>query len=216
MNYEKSIYFCDKAQEQYFLFQIVNFGKDCEHLKFIFTSHKDATSITYTESADSFEGKDIITQHAEITYHSDGSILHKFPKHNNSSGPFYVNPFGTGIRKLSLKKIRDWIPVINYKISDYSLCRKKKVKFPVMIPQNEVIFDGSPFECIIYLGHMDYANPPNDNPTEMLFRLNNVAKNLDLIIWLFKTAFCGQKHRIPNTTIDIVARNVIQVVEKKV
>lgn len=214
MNYEKSIYFRDIANMEYFLFQIVNYGKDTEHLKFVFNSQKDSTGITYTESDTSFEKSDIVGRYSEITYHNDGTILLKFPKGNNQNNNLYVNPFGQGIRKLPLQEIRDWIPIINYKIADYSLCRKIESKFPIFVPLHEKIFDGSPFECIIYLGHMAYTNPPNDGPTEIIFRLNDVAENTDLIIWFFKSKFGGQIHRIPNTNIDVIVNNVIRVVEK--
>ena len=215
MNYEKSIYFRDIENLEYFLFQIINVGKGSEHLKFVFNSKKDSTAITYTASDTSFEESDIIGRHGEITYKNDGTILLKFPRGKHQNNNLYVNPFGNGISKLPLKKIRDWIPIINYKIADYSLCKKKESKFPIYIPTHEKIFDGTPFECIIYLGHMAYANPPNNGMNEMIFRLNDVAEKIDLIVWFFKSDFRGQVHRIPNTDIDVIVKNVINVVEKK-
>ena len=214
MNYEKSIYFQDRKNNEYFLFQIINFGKDQEHLKFVFNSPRDATGITYTESESSFDSSDIVGRYSEITYHNDGSILFKFPKGNNQQIITHVNPFGEGIRKLPLNRIEGWLPIINYKIADYSLCRKIESKFPIVVPFHDKVFDCTPFECIIYLGHMKYVNPPNNCPTEMIFRLNNVAENIDLVIWFFKSGFRGQVRRIPNTTIDVVVKNVIQIVEK--
>ena len=214
MNYEKSIYFRDIENNEHFLFQIINYGKDTEHLKFVFNSPKDSTAITYTESDTSFEKSDIIGRNGEITYHNDGTILFKFPKGNNQNNNPYINPFGNGISKLPLQEIRDWIPIISYKIADYSLCKKTESKFPVFVPTHEKIFNGTPFKCIIYLGHMAYANPPNNGPIEMIFRLNDVAENIDLIIWFFKSNFRGQIHRIPNTDIDVAFKNVINVVEK--
>lgn len=215
MNYEKSIYFRDIEKLEYFLFQIINFGKDTEHLKFVFNSKKDSTAITYTESDTSFEKSDIIGRHGEITYHNDGTILFKFPRGNNQNNNLYVNPFGKGISKLPLKEIRDWIPIVSYKIADYSICKKKESKFPIYIPAHEKIFDGTPFECIIYLGHMNYANPPNNGMNEIIFRLNDVAEKIDLIVWFFKSDFRGQVHRIPNTDKDVIVKNIINVVEKK-
>jgi hypothetical protein len=151
MNYEKSIYFRDIKNLEYFLFQIINFGNNTEHLKFVFNSKKDSTAITYTESDTSFEKSDIISRHAEITYHNDGTILFKFSGRNNQKNNLYKNPFGEGIRKLPLKEIKDWIPIISYKISDYSLCKKRESKYPIYVPCHERLFDGTPFECIIYL-----------------------------------------------------------------
>ena len=215
MKYEKSIYFRDIKNLEYFLFQIINFGNDTEHLKFVFNSKKDFTAITYTESDTSFEKSDIIGRHAEITYHNDGTMLFKFPGGNNQTNNLYVNPFGNGIRRHPLYEIREWIPIISYKIADYSLCKKKESKFPIFIPSHKNIFDGTPFECIIYLGHMAYANPPNNSLNEMIFRLNDVADKIDLSIWFFKSDFRGQVHRIPNTDTDVIIKNVINVVEKK-
>lgn len=129
MNYEKSIYFRDIENLEYFLFQIINFGKDTEHLKFVFNSKKDSTAITYTESDTSFEKSDIIGRHGEVTYHNDGTILFKFPRGNNQNNNLYKNPFGKGISKLPLKEIRDWIPIVSYKIADYSICKKKNRNF---------------------------------------------------------------------------------------
>ena len=198
-----------------FLFQIINFGNDTENLKFVFNSKKDFTAITYTESDTAFEKSDIISRHGEITYHNDGTILFKFPGGNNQNNNLYVNPLGKGISKVPLKKIRDWIPIISYKIADYTLCKKKQSKFPIYIPIHKKLFDGTPFECIIYLGHMAYANPPNNEMNEMIFRLNDVAEKIDLIVWFFKSDFRGQVHRIPNSDIDVIVKNAINVVERK-
>ena len=202
---EKSIYFRDIKNSEYFLFQIINFGKDTEHLKFIFTSKKDSAGIAYTESDTTFEKSDIIGRHGEITYHNDGIILFKFPGGNNQKNNLYKNPFGEGIRKLPLKEIREFIPIISYKIADYSLCRKKESKSPIYVPSHRRIFDGTPFECILYLGHMSYANPP----------INDVADKIDLIVWFFKSDFRGQVRQIPNTKIKVTIKNVINVVEKR-
>ena len=215
MNYEKSIYFRDIKNSEYFLFQIINFGKDTEHIKFIFTSKKDSAGITYTESETSFEKSDIIGRHGEITYHNDGTILFKFPGGNNQKSNLYKNPFGEGIRKLPLKEIREWIPIISYKIADYSLCKKMEPTAPIYVPPNNRIFDGTPFECIIYLGHMVYASPQNNGMYEMIFRLHNVADKIDLIIWFFKSNFQGEVRRIPNTDTSVISKNVINVVEKR-
>lgn len=40
----------------HFLFQIINYGKDTEHLKFVFNSQKDSTAIAYIESDTSLIG----------------------------------------------------------------------------------------------------------------------------------------------------------------
>ena len=215
MNNEKSIYFRDIKNSEYFLFQVINFGKNIEHLKFIFTSKKDSAGITYTESDTTFEKSDIIGRHGEITYHNDGTIMFKFPGGNNQKNNLYKNPFGKEIRKLPLKEIKEFIPIIRYRVADYSLCRKKESKSPIYVPSHEKIFDGTPFECILYLGHMAYANPPNNGMNEMIFRLNDVADKIDLIVWFFKSDFRGQVHQIPNTNIKVTMKNVINVVEKK-
>lgn len=50
---------------------------------------------------------------------------------------------------------------------------------------------------------------------EIIFRLNDVADKIDLIVWFFKSDFRGQVHRIPNTEIDVIVKNVINIVERK-
>ena len=51
------------------------------------------------------------------------------------------------------------------------------------------IYLGDPFICTLSLHHMAYADPPNKQPTEMIYRINDVASNIDLILWFYKTDY---------------------------
>ena len=57
---------------------------------------------------------------------------------------------------------------------------------------NPVIFNSDPFVCTLFLGHMAYASPANNQPTEMIHRINDIAHKTDLILWFYKTAYQGR------------------------
>ena len=85
-----------------------------------------------------------------------------------------------------------------------------------MLPANDLIFNGNSFECVLWLGNMAYANPPNNNSDEVIFRINDVAENIDLILWIYKSSYCGKKIALPFENKVVFSRgNIIQIVEKK-
>ncbi len=85
---------------------------------------------------------------------------------------------------------------------------------PDFLIENNSIFNGDPFVCVIYLGHMKYALPPNNGTNKEVFRINNIAKNLDMALWFYKTSCSRRKKIIEGTDISTVVNgNVIEIVE---
>lgn len=214
--FDSSIFFLDNKGDRRFLFRVINFGKDTDELKFMFIPTDTATGFTYFESSDAFAESDIIGFYAEITYHNDGSLLHKFPPYRKGDKTRYKNPAGPGKRRTPLPELREWEPIVRYTIVDSTLCRTIDVKDGLVLPHNPIIFNGDPFVCIIHLGHMAYANPPNNHPTEMIYRMSDVATNVDLILWVYKTTYRGRLMRIGRSNHTVFSRgNLIEAVEKR-
>lgn len=213
--FDRSIFFLDNKGDRRFLFRVINFGKDTDELKLIFIPTNTASGFAYVESEDAFAESDIIGLYAEITYHNDGSLLHKFPAYRKGDKTRYKNPAGPGRRRTPIPELREWEPIVRYTVVDYTLCRMIDPEDSLALPYNPMIFNGDPFVCIIHLGHMAYANPPNNQPTEMIYRMNDVASNVDLILWLYKTSYRGRLMRIGKSSHSVFSRgNVIEVVEK--
>ncbi len=207
----KSIYFKDKNSKKYFLFQVVNFGNNND-LKFIFNVKKQGTGIVHSPNGSLTSKEDTIKPYAEISYHNDGYIHFKLPKYREGDQDNYRDR----IKKTPLNQIEKFTPIIKYTVVDYEICKKSQSSNSIFLPENELIFNGESFECIIWLGNLKYANPPNKEPSEMIFRINDVAKNIDLIVWVFKSSHLGRNLTIPNTNITVFNRgNIIQIVEKK-
>lgn len=207
----QSIYFIDAKGKEYFLFQVVNFGKKDE-LKFTFNAKKQGTGIIHSPDDSFTTKKDVIKPFVEISYHSDGYIHYKLPRYKKEDRDIYR----CRIKKIPLIQIGDWNPIIKYTVANYGLCKKPQSSSRVLLPKNNLIFNGEPFECIIWLGNLQYANPPNDNLSEIIYRINNVAMNIDLIVWIIKSSYRGKILTIPKTNITIFNEsNIIQIVEKK-
>jgi len=211
MKRNKSLYFKNTDGKEYFLFQVVNYGKTDE-LKFTFNVKNESTGIVHSPDGSLTSKEDTIKPYAEVTYHNDGHIHFKLPKYKEDD----KNDYRDRIKKAPLNEIGDWAPIIKYTVADYDICKKSKSSNSIFLPENNLIFNGEPFECIIWLGNLKYANPPNNEPSEMIFRINDVAKNIDLIIWIYKSSYQGRTLTIPNTNITVFNRgNIIQIVEKK-
>jgi hypothetical protein len=209
-----SMYFRDASKEELFLFQVINYGVETDELKFSF-NHPDAgTGIVYTESETGFSDSDIIKLHAEITYHSDGSVLQKLPKYNERDSTVYKNPFGTGSRRAPLNQIREWTPIVRYWVVDYRICRKAVSSNSLLLPSNIYIFNGDPFGCMLYLGHNSNPTPTTKNPAEIIYRLDNVASDIDLLVQIGKSTYGGRMIQLPNTGIQVWAtHNVVEILE---
>lgn len=197
------------------MFRVINYGKDTDELKFIFIPAGMSSGFTYTEHEDIFTKADIVGLYAEITYHNDGLLLHKFPSAQKNEKPQYKNPSGLGNRRTPISKVRAWEPFAQYTIVDYSACKIIVAENAVIVPNNATIFNGAPFICTLFLGHMTYADPPNNQLTEMIYRINDVASSVDLILWFYKTDYQGRLMQINNTNLVIETKNnLVNIIEK--
>jgi len=207
----QSVYFQDIQGKKYFLFQVVNFGRNDE-LKFSFNVKKQGTRIVHSPDGSLTSENDTIRSYAEISYHNDGYMHYKLPKAKKGD----KDDYRSRIKKIPLNQINEWEPVIKYTVVDYDICKKSKSSNSVLIPENDSLFNREPFECVIYLGNLRYANPPNNLPSEIIYRINDVAKNVDLIAWIYKSSYHGKYITIPNTTITVFNKgNIVQIVEKR-
>jgi hypothetical protein len=208
MKISKSIYFKDTQGKKYFLFQVVNYGKK-DDLKFIFNAKDQGTGIIYSPDGSFTSKQDVIRPYTEITYHNDGNLQDKLQTNS---------PYKEGddrIKKAPLNQIDDWEPIIKYNVVDYSLCRKKEPSDVIFLPENNEIFNGDPFECIFCLIHMKYMTPSTDETDDIIFRINDVAKNIDLLLFIRKSSYRGKLITIPNTNITVLNKgNVVTKVER--
>jgi hypothetical protein len=208
-----SIYFLDTSKVHYFLLQVINIGKEGDTLKFVFNSPSSASEVVYTQSRAEFGTGDFVRPYAEVTYHNDGTVLYKFPKHNNRTETIYKNPHGKGKRRVPIDEIGVWEPIIRGTVVQYGLCRRDPSEDMVMIPENPMIFNGSPFQFVVFLGNLRYANPPNDKATEMLYRINDVARKIDLLVWLYKTDYRGTWLKVGKSDV-FMDDNLFEIVER--
>jgi hypothetical protein len=210
--FHKSIYFEDKNSNKLFLFQLVNLGKTTDELKFTFNYPKAGTGIVYSETSSFTDPTGIQGLSGEITYHSDGAFLHKFPNQTAEGSPMYKNPFGIGKRRTPLPKLKEWEPILVYTVVDYGICRKPFLEDGFLVPHNPYLFAGEPFACIIGLGNSSNTLPNFDPTKEVVARIKDVGNDIDLVLNFTKTNYKGQEIRIPNTDIRIWStHNIIQV-----
>jgi len=94
-------------------------------------------------------------QRAEISYHKDGSFLHKTM---DGSKPEHSNPYGQGIRWTSTSSIQDFQPVINIAIRRMEIYNKSslipilKSKEKAYICENDDLFETSgTYIVILYI-----------------------------------------------------------------
>ncbi len=209
-----SVYFHDADSQEYFLFQILNFGKDEDELKFIFNHSRSGTGGLYFESNDEFTGSELVRLQPEVTYHNDGTLHWKLPSYSNRTTREYKNPRDGRYRRSPLGDIQRWSPIIRYTVVNYSLCKKPSPTNPIFLPQNSTLFSGTPFECMIFLGNK--ANPtPIAKPTECVHRVG-IANNIDLLVCIYKSKYKGRKIRIGNTNHSVFTKhNVVEIVEWK-
>lgn len=210
----ESIYFRDHQGEERFLFQVVNIGGNEEDdLKFTFNDKSMGTGVSYQESRGRLGQDDLVRMQPEISYHSDGSLLQKMVGESKSIPTVYRNPHGQGFRRTALNEVGFWEPFLEYKIVDYNLCMKSSASNPVVLPDNPHIFDGSPFECIFYLG--DKSNGPlKYSQRVMSERREDIADSVDLLIVIRNTDFRGRHIQIGNSGNWVWStNNVIDIIE---
>lgn len=212
MKIKKNIAFLSPDGSSRLLFRVLNIGKQFDELKFQFIESDHLSAVTYSEDKNYHLKSDILSAYAEISYHNDGTLLHKFPKPFGESEIKYVNPYGIGKRRKPLCDITEWESVIRLTIEKYSLCNI--IDKPDYLVKNQSIFNGDPFVCVIYLGNMKYSLPPNNGNNEVVFRINNITKNLDIALWFYKTSYSEHKKIVEGTNISTVGKgNLIEIVE---
>lgn len=214
--FDYSVFFFDCDNNRRFLFRVINYGKEADELKFIFIPTGLGLGFTYFENLDTFTESDLVGQYAEVTYHKDGTLLHKFQSDKRGGESRYKNPAGTGRRRTPISQLREWEPFVRYTIVDCSSLKVIKSDRAFSIPHDSTIFNGDPFICTLFLGHKIYACPPNNSPTEMIYRINDVARNVDLILWFYKSDYQGRLMQVGKSDLTIHLRaNIIEVVEKR-
>lgn len=219
VKYKKSILFSDNSNE-YFLFQIVNIGKESEDdFKFIFNNPDDGTSNIYMDDGLKFDKETVVSNYTELTYHPDGTILYKFPKYPIKSRK-HINPESTGYRRTPLTKIKNWESLFIYKVYDYNLCIVKQ-KFGTeedyIIKDFEVINKGLPFYAIVSIT-TDIFVPPKlyNSNLEKNIIIINIGQNLNLWIALTLAMENGYGIEMEGWRKNIYSKNnKIEIVERK-
>lgn len=209
-----SVCFTVYDKEEFFLFQVLNFGKQADELKFIFNDHGCATGGIYTDSPQGYADSDLIRLQPEITYHADGQMHFKLPGYSQDPRTIYKNPKANGSKRIPLKLIEFWEPLIRYTVFNYKLCKKTKPSNPVYIPENNAVFDGTAFACVIFVGNKNNLTP-TPRLSEVAFRLPNVGDELDLLVCAYKINEQGQMMTIEGLNEIIWStNNMIQIVER--
>jgi len=207
-----SVYFQDINSIEHFLFQVLNFGKDKDELKFIFNNPNAGIGGLYSESRNEFTGSELVRLQPEITYHSKGLIHIKLPQYNDHTSTEYKN---RQIRRTPLSEIREWSPFIRYTVVNDNLCKKPSASNMVTISANKKLFDGTPFECILFLGTKANQTPLSKS-TESTIRLSDIADEVDLLVCVYKSSYRGEMMKIRNSDKKIWStNNVIEIVENK-
>ena len=140
--------------------------------------------------------------YSEITYHKDGNLQNKL---------FTVNrAYKEGedlVKKIPLSKVDDVLPILKYNVVDYNICKKgQNANDELLLPMSK-IFNGEPFECFFCLINMKYATPSTDEEDDITFRITDIAKNIDLLIFVRKSNYKGKVRLIPNTNIEYFDTN---------
>lgn len=197
--FDLSVFFEDPRGVRRFLFRVLNIGKgDLDDLKFVFLPPVKNIGITYGEHPEGYSSKDLPGSYGEITYHSDGSMLHKLtPFEKIQPGPVYKNPMGQGNRRSPISGIREWEPIIRLTIRDYENCKIVEAEKMAVFPRRTFLFNEEPFVCDLFLGHESNPDPLNMQLySELVFRIPGIAAGVDLVCWVYKTLSWGRWMRL--------------------
>ncbi|MCW9705785.1 hypothetical protein [Fodinibius salsisoli] len=215
--FKKSILFNFKG-EDHFLFRVINYGDSENHLKFNFFEKKVPRGLISTEKTNIIGKKDIVTGYSEFTYHSDGSLLEKFPTYPVKSMK-YKNPHGAGHRRRPLNEINDWEPLFKYEVLNYRVNEIPQDHFSqedeIYGFKNERIFNGNSFHVLVNLAHVKFEGPKSISPYEISKRIKGITENLDLWIVIAPIRKVGNYLKIEGMEKPIFStNNHLQVVYK--
>jgi hypothetical protein len=198
----------------YFLCRVLNIGSSTDELKIIVTEPEAPTGAMYTEGKGRFTGTELVRLQAELSYHSDGSLLQKMPSYSPRTSTEYRNPSGMGARRLPLDQIRAWEP-----FARYTVIRPTPYGRPpdpdVLVARDTTVLDGSPFACTFSLGPTSLPDPADEAGVARL-RIAAVASEIDLLLEFRASSYHGKVMQLPNTGKPIfMANNVLEIVERR-
>jgi hypothetical protein len=203
---------CFRAQsgQDHFLFQVLNIGRATDELKFVFTDPEAGSAGVYNAKPDRFGQGDLIRLVPEVTYHSDGSLLFKMPSYSKRTSTIYRNPQQPNYRRTPLSEIDRWQGFLLYRVHTYEICKKVEISNPQFLTLDPSWFDGSPFECRLFLGNQHYPTPIASEDI-LVQRITGFSDQLDLVILLSKIQARGFPMRIGET--DQVVWSTANVIE---
>lgn len=201
VKFKASIFFPDSDGEKRFLFKIINYGQETDELKFIFDHPKYENALIFNQEGKKYPDESIFRKYGELSYHSDGSLLWKLPETEEGHDKLVDNPHGTGSRRTALSALEEWEPVVHGNIIRYKTCYTSLTEDAQILPDKPEIFNGDPFEYYIFLGHMKYQKPPNSGSDELVYRINDVGKYIDMVLWVRKSQFYGEPFEFGGKTV---------------
>lgn len=184
----------------YGLFNVIQMGKDgIVDLKITdYYNNVVTVSKTTNEEKGYLTEKEMdesrFVQHAEMSYHKDGSFLHKLM---DGAKPEHLNPYGSGVRWTSTSSIQDFQPIMNIAIRRMDIYNKSifspvlKSKETAYICENDDLFEKrGTYLVILYIRNKKL--PVNCYTSMQLYSdiLTELNEELDLCIFI-------QRHQYP-------------------
>lgn len=168
----------------------------------------------YTEGKDRFTGTELVRPQAELSYHSDGTLLQKMPSYSSRTSTEYRNPSGVGTRRLALDQIRKWEPFARYTMLRH-IPYRRPLGADMVVARDPTVLNGSPFACMFSLGPSS-LNDPDDMAGVARLRIVEVASKIDLLLEFRASSYRGEVIRLPNTGKPIfTVNNVLEIVERR-
>lgn len=125
---------------------------------------------------------------AEISYHKDGSFLHKMMDNTN---PDYLNPYGQGERWTATDSIIDFQPIMNIEIRRISIYNKSflqpitKTKEKTYICENDDLFEkNGSYLLILYIRKKTLPLARYTNPQIYSDIVTELNEDLDLCLFI--------------------------------
>lgn len=198
----------------FYLCRVLNVGRSTDELKIIVTEPDSPTGAIYTERKGRFTGTELVRLQAELSYHSDGSLLQKMPSYNPRTSTEYRNPSGTGARRLPLDRIRAWEAFARYTVIR-PIPYGRPPDADVLVARDNNVLDGSPFACVFSLGPTSLPDPA-DHAGAARLRIVAVASGIDLLLEFRASSYRGEIMRLPSTGKPIfMANNILEIVERR-